>query len=121
MSLQAETGGAQAVRLITYTETPAQAVLAALVAAQIVGRGRLSVHLALGIPALLITLLSFSRDALIVLGVTVAIALLATLGWMAIRRLAVLAAVARRWWLWCCRSHCSCCIHSGREPGCLIS
>jgi O-antigen ligase len=94
VSLEAETGGAQAIRLITYTETPAQAVLAALVAAQIVGRARLSLHLALGIPALLITLLSFSRDALIVLSVTAVTALLATLGWMAIRRLAALAAVA---------------------------
>ena len=94
VSLQAETGGAQAIRLITYAETPALAVLAALVAAQIVGRGRLSALLALGLPALLITLLAFSRDALIVLGVSAAAALLATLGWMAIRRLAVLAAVA---------------------------
>jgi O-antigen ligase len=92
-SLQAETGSAEAIRLITYTELPAQAVLAALVAAQIVGRGRLSMHLALGLPALLITLLAFSRDALIVLGVTLAAALVATVGWMAIRRFAVLALV----------------------------
>jgi O-antigen ligase len=94
VSLEADTGGAQAIRLITYTETPAQAVLAALVAAQIVGRARLSLHLTLGIPALLITLLSFSRDALIVLAVTAVTALLATLGWMAIRRVAMLAAAA---------------------------
>ena len=69
-------------------------MLAALVAAQIVGRGRLSVNLAFGLPALVITLLAFSRDSLIVLGVTAAIALLATSGWLAIRRLAVLALVA---------------------------
>ena len=94
VSLQGETGGAQAIRLITYTETPALAVLAALVAAQIVGRARLSVHLALGVPALVITLLSFSRDALIVLAVAAVAAFVATLGWSAIRRLAVLAAVA---------------------------
>jgi O-antigen ligase len=93
VSLQAETGAAQAVRLITFTETPALAVLAALVASQIVGRGRLSVHLALGLPALLITLLAFSRGPLIVLGVTVAIALLASLGWSALRRSAALVAV----------------------------
>jgi O-antigen ligase len=92
-SLQAETGSAQAIRIMTNTEVPALAVLAALVAAQILGRARLSVHLALGLPALLITLLAFSRDALIVLGVTVATALVATLGRLAIRRLAALAAV----------------------------
>jgi O-antigen ligase len=93
VSLQAETGAAQAVRLITFTETPALAVLAALAASQIVGRGRLSVHLGLGLPALLITLLAFSRGSLIVLGVAVAIALLASWGWSSLRRSAVLAAV----------------------------
>lgn len=94
VSLQAETGAAQAIRLITFTETPALAVLAALVASQVVGRGRLSVHLALGLPGLLITLLAFSRGSLIVLGVTAVIAIVASLGWSALRRSAVLAAVA---------------------------
>lgn len=94
VSLQAETGAAQAIRLITFTETPALAVLAALVASQVVGRGRISVHLALGLPALLITLLAFSRGSLIVVGVTVAIAILASLGWPTLRRSAVMAVVA---------------------------
>ena len=70
------------------------AVLAALVAAQIVGRGRFSVHLALGVPALVITLLAFSRTTLIVLAVTAGVAFGASLGWSAVRRSAVLAAVA---------------------------
>lgn len=93
-SLQAETGSAQAIRLLTQTQTPALAVLAALVAAQILGRGRLSTHLALGVPALVITLLGFSRSTLIVLAVAAGVAFVASLGWSTVRRSAMLAVVA---------------------------
>ena len=93
-SLQRETGSAEAIRVLTATQAPAMAVLAALVAAQIVGRGRLSVHLALGVPALVITLLAFSRNTLIVLAVAAVVAFGTSLGWSAMRRSAVLAAIA---------------------------
>jgi O-antigen ligase len=94
VSLQAETGSAEAIRLLTYTQIPAMAVLAALLAAQIVGRARPLAYLVLGLPALIITLLGFSRDALIVTAVAAAAAFVSTLGWLAVRRLAVLAAVS---------------------------
>lgn len=92
-SLEYTTGSAQAIRLLTATQTPAIAVLAALVAAQIVGRGKPSTYLTLGVPALVVTLLAFSRNVLIVIAVTAGVALLASWRWSAIRRSAVLAAV----------------------------
>ena len=88
-SLQGETGAA-AIRLLTATQAPALAVLTALVAAQIVGRSRLSMWFILGVPAVAITLLSFARTTLIALAVTAAVALVAGLGWSAMRRSAVL-------------------------------
>jgi O-antigen ligase len=90
-SLQGETG-TMAIRLLTSTQAPALAVLTALVAAQIVGRARLSAWFVLGTPALAITLLSFARNTLIALAVTALVALVAAAGWAAIRRSAVLAA-----------------------------
>ena len=92
-SLQAVTGSAQAIRLLTATQAPAMAVLAALVAAQILGRGRFSLFVTLGVPALIVTLLGFSRNALIGLAVAAAAAFVATLGWPALRRSATLTVV----------------------------
>ncbi|ULE32416.1 O-antigen ligase family protein [Mycobacterium sp. IDR2000157661] len=89
-SLQAETG-AGAIRLLTATQAPALTVLTALVAAQILGRARLSHWALLGVPALIVTLLSFSRHTLIALAVAAMVALLASIGWAALRRSALLA------------------------------
>lgn len=86
-------GSTHAIRLLTWTQMPALAVLAALVAAQILGRGRLSVHLTLGVPALVITVLGFSRNALIVLAVAALVALATSWRWATVRRSVVLAAV----------------------------
>lgn len=91
-SLRVETGAA-AIRLLTATEGPAMAVLAALVAAQILGRARFSLWLMIGMPALAITSLSFSRHVLIALAVAALVAFVAEIGWPAIRRSAALALV----------------------------
>jgi hypothetical protein len=91
-SLQEETGAA-ATRVITATETPATAILAALVAAQVVGRVRSVLFVALGAPALAIVLLSFSREALISVGVAVAVAFAAGLNWSGLRRTARFIAI----------------------------
>ena len=93
-SLEGATGSAQAIRLLTATQAPALAVLTALVAAQIVGRGRPRALLSLGVPALLITLLSFSRHTLIALAVAAVVAFAVSWGWSAVRRSVVLAALA---------------------------
>jgi hypothetical protein len=93
-SLQESTGAEEATRLITASETPATAVLAALVAAQIAGRVRPAMHLTLGVPALVIVLLSFSREALISVGVAAAIAFAASLSWSGLRRTARLIAIS---------------------------
>ncbi len=93
-SLAAETGSTQAIRFLTSTQTPAMAVLAAVVAAGIIGRGRLSVYLALGLPALVITMMAFSRNTLIILAVAAVVAFLASLGWTTVLRSGVLALVA---------------------------
>lgn len=92
-SLEAEVGSADAVRMLTSSQMPAVAVLAVLVAAQIVGRAKLSMWLVLGLPAAVISLLSFSRNLLIILAVTAAVAFVTSLGWAAIRRTAVFATV----------------------------
>ncbi|WP_068188198.1 O-antigen ligase family protein [Mycobacterium sp. UM_CSW] len=89
-SLQTDTGDT-ANRVITATLTPAIAVLAALVAAQIVGRLKPIWYLALGLPALIISVLAFSRNTLIALGVAAVVAFFATLGWSSLRRAARLA------------------------------
>jgi O-antigen ligase len=87
-----ETTGAPAIRLLTATQVPALVVLTALVAAHIIGRARPSVSVALGVPALLITVLSFSRNTLIALAVAAVVALVASWTWSAVSRTAVLAA-----------------------------
>lgn len=81
---------AAATRVITATETPAIAVLTALVAAQIVGRVRPATYLTLGPPAVIITLLSFARISLIEIAVAAAVASVASLSWSALRQSAVL-------------------------------
>lgn len=86
-SLQSDTGDA-ASRVITATLTPAIAVLAALVATQIVGRVKPFWYLALGLPALIVSVLAFSRNTLIAVGVAAAVAFLASLGWASLRRAA---------------------------------
>ncbi|OBG32744.1 O-antigen ligase family protein [Mycobacterium sp. E3198] len=92
-SLQSDTGDT-ATRVITATLTPAIAVLAALVAAQIVGRLAPIWYLALGLPALIVSVLAFSRNTLIALGVAALVAFVATLGWSSLRRAARLALTA---------------------------
>jgi O-antigen ligase len=91
-SLEGETGAA-AIRIITTTQAPALAVLTALIVAQIIGRARLSAWLVLGAPALAITLLSFSRHALIAVGVAAVAALVTRASWATVRRAAVVVAV----------------------------
>ncbi len=93
-SLATETGSAQAVRFLTSTQTPAMAVLAAVVAAGIIGRGRLSLYPALGLPALIISVMAFSRNTLIILTVAAVVAFVASLRWSTVLRSGVLAVVA---------------------------
>jgi O-antigen ligase len=92
-SLENTTGASQALRLILDTQTPATAVLSALVAATIVGRVGPRIYLALGPPALIISLLSFSRNTLIAMGVAGGVALVANLSWAAVRRTVAAAAI----------------------------
>ncbi len=92
-NLEEATGAGQALRIVLSTQTPATAALSALTAAAIVGRGRAAVFFALGPPALIISLLSFSRNTLIAVGVTAVVAFLASFGWHALRRTAVVTAI----------------------------
>ncbi|KZS71659.1 polymerase [Mycobacterium kansasii] len=87
------TGAGEALRIILSAQTPATAVLTALIAAAIVGGVRPAMYLALGPPALIITLLSFSRNPLISFAVAAVGALLAGFGWSALRRSVTLAAI----------------------------
>lgn len=91
-SLQMDTGDA-ANRVITSTLTPAIAVLTALVAAQIAGRVKPAAYLALGLPALVIAVLAFSRNTIISVGVAAIVAFFASMGWSAVRRAARFAVV----------------------------
>lgn len=91
-SLQSDTGDT-AYRVITATLTPAIAVLTALVAAQIVGRVKPSSYLTLGLPALVVSVLAFSRNTLIAVGVAVVVSFFATLSWSSLRRATRLAIV----------------------------
>jgi hypothetical protein len=93
-SLALETGATEAVRLMTPTGTPAEAVLAVLIAAQIFGRVRPALLLALVPPALIIVLLAFTRNTFICLVVTAVVAFVANLGWSPVRRTAVLTIVS---------------------------
>jgi hypothetical protein len=92
-SLEAATGATEAVRLITPASTPAVAVLAVLIAAQIFGRVRPALFLALAPPALIIVLLAFARNTFICLAVAAVVAFVANLGWSHVRRTAVLTIV----------------------------
>ncbi|MGD1170286.1 O-antigen ligase family protein [Mycobacterium seoulense] len=92
-SLGAATGAGQAVRIILTTQSPATATLSALVAAAIVGRLRAATLLALGPPALIISLLSFSRNTLISMGVAAGVALLISLSASTVRRTAFIGVV----------------------------
>lgn len=87
------TGTELAVRLLTASQTPALAVLATLLAGHILGKAKLSVSLALGVPAVIISLLAFSRNTLIVLGVTAAVAFSAGLGFSLVKRTTILVAI----------------------------
>jgi len=80
-------------RLITTTGPPAIAVLTVLVAAQVVGRARAAAWLAFAPPALIISMLAFTRSTLIAVGVAAVVAFIATLGWSALRRTAKLLTV----------------------------
>lgn len=92
-SLQGTTGANQALRLILSTQTPATAVLAGLVAATIVGGVRAKMFLALGLPALIISLLSFSRNTLIAMAVAGGVAFVASLSWATVRRTVIAATI----------------------------
>ncbi|MCV7302826.1 O-antigen ligase family protein [Mycobacterium barrassiae] len=85
-SLAGTTGATQAVRFILTTQTAATAVLSALVAATIVCRVRPILYLALGLPTVLISLLSFSRNTLIAMAVAGLVAFLGSMSWAAVRR-----------------------------------
>lgn len=91
-SLQMDTGDA-ANRVITSTLIPAIAVLTALVAAQIAGRVKPVAYLALGLPALVIAVLAFSRNTLLSVGVAAVVAFFASMGWSAVRRAARLTLI----------------------------
>jgi O-antigen ligase len=91
-SLQSDTGDA-ATRVITATLTPSIASLTALVAAQVVGKARVSAYFVFGVPALIISLLAFSRNTLISLTVAAVVAFAANLSWSALRRTAGFVAI----------------------------
>lgn len=93
-SLEGATGAGQALRIVLSTQTPATAVLSALVAASIIGRVRTATLFALAPPALVISLLSFARNTLIAVAVAAVVAFLASFGWHALRRTAVVAAIS---------------------------
>jgi hypothetical protein len=85
--------GVQADRLITTTGTTAIAALAILVTAQIVGIARPAAWLVFAPPALIISLLAFTRVTLLGVGLAAAVAFIATLSWSALRRIAKLVTV----------------------------
>lgn len=87
-------GAAEATRLITNSQTPAMAVLTALVAAAIIGRVKPATYLMLAPPALVIALLAFARHTLLLMGVAAAVAFITSPGWPALRRTVVASAVS---------------------------
>lgn len=93
-SLAEDFGDAEAVRLLTPADTPVLAVLAVLIAAQIFGRVRPALLLALVPPALIIDLLAFSRNTFICLAVVAVVAFVANLGWSPVRQTAVLTIIS---------------------------
>jgi O-antigen ligase len=92
-SLALVTGDAEAVRLITAASMPTVAVVAVLIAAQIFGRVRPALLLAFVPPALIITLLAFTRNTFICWTVAAVVAFVANLGWSPVRRTAVLTII----------------------------
>ncbi|HEV7581487.1 MAG TPA: O-antigen ligase family protein [Mycobacterium sp.] len=90
-SIGESTSGGSVTRLIIPTTAPALAVLAALVAAQVLGRVRPATFFAMGMPALIISLLAFSRGTLIAIAVAAVVAFFASPGWQALRRSATFA------------------------------
>ncbi|SPM35274.1 polymerase, partial [Mycobacterium rhizamassiliense] len=93
-SLTGVTGAGQALRIILLTQTPATAVLSALVAAAVIGLYNPTMFFALGPPALIISMLSFSRNTLISMAVAGGIALLASMSWKTLRRTAVVGIIS---------------------------
>lgn len=85
-SLEGTTGATEAVRFILSTQTAATAVLSALVAATIICRVRPVFYLALGVPTVIISMLSFSRNTLIAMAVAGVIAFLGSMSWAGVRR-----------------------------------
>jgi hypothetical protein len=85
------TTGGSVTRLIVPTTAPAVAVLAALVAAQVLGRVRPATFFAMGVPSLIISMLAFSRGTLIAIAVAAVVAFLANPGWQSLRRSATFA------------------------------
>ena len=69
-------------------------MLAVLIAAQIFGRVRPALLLALVPPALIIDLLAFSRNTFICFAVVAVVAFVANLGWSPVRRTAVLTIIS---------------------------
>jgi O-antigen ligase len=90
-NISESTTGGSVTRLIIPTTAPAVAVLAALVAAQVLGRGRRGAFWSMGMPSLIISLLAFSRGTLIAVAVAGVVAFLAKPGWQALRRSATFA------------------------------
>lgn len=85
--------GDSALRVITSTLTPAVAVLAALVAASVIGRVRPATMLAFGPPVLVVSLLGFGRSTLIAVGLAAAVGFLANFGWPGVGRLVRVAVI----------------------------
>ncbi|WP_407687319.1 O-antigen ligase family protein [Mycobacterium sp. HUMS_1102779] len=88
------TGAGQALRIILTTQTPATAVICALIAAAIIGRLRRATFFALGVPALIIAFLAFTRNTLIAMAVSAGVALIGGLSWSTLRRTVMVVAVA---------------------------
>jgi O-antigen ligase len=80
--------GADAVRLLTPTQTPALAALAALLVLSIFGFVRYQHWLSIGLPAFAVTILGFSRNTLIALAVATVLAVFVKFSWSTIGRVA---------------------------------
>ncbi len=93
-SLELSTGAGQALRIILATQSPATAVLSALVAAAVIGYGRPAMFFVLGPPALLLSVLSFSRNTLISMAVAAMVGFLTSWSWSALRRTAFFVAIS---------------------------
>ncbi|MBS9533516.1 O-antigen ligase family protein [Mycobacterium sp. M1] len=92
-TLQDTASTAEATRLLTTSATVSMAVLTALVAGQIIGRVPALVYLSFAPPALIISLLGFSRATLMAMGVAAAVAIVSTFDWSALHRTASFVAI----------------------------